>query len=89
MLHKGEIEWHDLRIDPDDLPGNGEPVIVTLDKLSVMEYGNERAVWLDVTLQDDESGGGYQWVVKDNTNRITAVYYPVIAWAYPPEPYMI
>ena len=89
MLHTTTIEWHDLRIDPDDLPGNGEPVIVTLEGLDVMQYEKDRMVWLDVTLQEDESGDGHQWITRDAQNLPCPVYYPVIAWAYPPEPYTI
>lgn len=88
-LYKTEVEWHDLRIDPDDLPGNGEPILVTLDGLDVSNYGRDRLVWNDVTLMDDESGDGYQWVTKDDHNAFCPVYYPVIAWAYLPEPYSI
>ena len=81
MLHTTTVEWHDLRIDPDDLPGNGEPVLVTLEGLDVISQGKDRMVWLDVILQEDSSGDGYQWVTKDDQNLTCQVYYPVIAWA--------
>jgi hypothetical protein len=89
MLKNSEIEWHDIRVDPDDLPGNGDPIIVTLESVD-----GSRLVWLDVVLQDDPSGDGYQFVTQqfDAYSGIfekTPVWYPVIAWAYPPEAYSI
>ena len=85
MLLKTKSEWHDLRVDPDDLPGEEEPILVTVELLS----GN-RVTWLDVYLKygtDDQ----YYWVTKavNEYGKIeeTVVWYPVIAWAYPPAPF--
>ncbi len=85
-LLKTELEWHDLRVDPDDLPGVGEPIIVTLDD----PLDGSRRVWLDVTLDGEEDGKTLFCTNAVNEyGRIekTAVWYPVVAWAYPPEPY--
>ena len=89
MLLGTKVEWHDLRIDPEDLPENGEPILITIETLD-----GSRVVWLDAFLQDDPSGDGFSFVTEtiDPDSKIvekTVVWYPVIAWAYPPEPYFV
>ena len=80
------IEWHVLSVDPDDLPGEEDPVIATLEN----PVSGERFVWNDVYLKnlDDD---GYMFCTKALNDfgmpEETAVWYPVRAWAYPPAPF--
>jgi len=87
VLLKTDVEWHDLRMDAEDLPGEGEPVIVTIESIS-----GERLVWHDVYFKYNDfrepcwctaALNEYGWPEE------TVVWYPVIAWAYYPEPYYI
>ena len=82
-----EVEWHDIRADPDDLPGIWEPVIVTLDMLD-----GQRRVWMDVSLEEDDNGDVW-WCTEAlndfGTVEKTVVWYPVVAWAYAPNPFDI
>ncbi len=86
-LYTGEIEWHDLRIDPDDLPGEEEPIITTLECAN----GEDRKVWLDAYLKYDDNGDPIFCTktpsVHTNFLEESAIWYPVIAWAYPPSPF--
>lgn len=83
-----KTEWHDLRIDPDDLPGEEEPVLVTLELID-----GDRTVWSNAFYR-------YNCIKEDNTwytyamNEAevieeTPIWYEVIAWAYLPEPYYV
>jgi len=84
-LYTGKIEWHDLRIAPDDLPGTEEPILVTIETL-----GGERRTWVDVYLKETyDDRAMFVTRCPDEYGRIeeTAVWYPVIAWAYPPDPF--
>lgn len=87
-----DIEWHDVRIDPEDLPAEEEPILVTIELLD-----GRRVTWLDVYLRYasgpkelDDLENTYFWVTRgiNEFNKIeeTQVWYPVVAWAYPPAP---
>lgn len=80
-----DIQWHDLRVDPDDLPENEEQILVTVELLD-----GRRVTWLDVYLKD-VGDGTYFWVTKamNEFDKIeeTQLWYPVVAWAYPPPPF--
>lgn len=83
-LLKTDVEWHDLRIDPDDLPQEGEPILVTVETFL------DRKTWLDVFMKEETAGEPIFYTKAYNEfGKIedTALWYPVIAWAYPPEPY--
>ena len=85
MLLTTEVEWHDLRVDPDDLPSEGEPILVTVETFT------GRATWMDVEYSEESLGKPifYTRVINPETNIVEkqAVWYPVIAWAYAPDPY--
>lgn len=86
-LTKTAIEWHDIRVDPDDIPSPEDPVMITVEHLD-----GSRAVWLDAYIS--ETDDGYQFVTQqfDSYSGVfgqCVVWYPVIAWAYPPDPYYI
>lgn len=84
MLFPGKIEWHDLEIAPEDLPGAGEPIIATVEMTD-----GERRVWLDTYLKElDNDKVIFCTTCKTDygTTEECAMWYPVIAWAYPPEP---
>ena len=86
MLYKTYLSWHDLNISPDDLPPAEEPIIVTLETIT-----GERVVWLDVYLKELENDEIIFCTKQPNEYgqlEECAVYYPVIAWAYPPDPFM-
>ena len=81
-----KIEWHDLRIAPDDIPEDGENVLVTVELLD-----GARRTQADVYLKmnDDDT---YIWYTRTyirdrKTFEEAAVWYEVIAWAYYPDPY--
>lgn len=78
------IEWHDLRVHPDDLPGEGEPIIVTVETFT------DRLTWLDVFMKEESAGEPHFYTRTINEYgqlEDTAVWYPIVAWAYPPPPY--
>ena len=79
-----DVQWHDLRIDPDDLPGEGESILVTVETFM------DREVWLDVFTKEESAGElNFYTKVRNEYGIIEdqAVWYPVVAWAYPPPPY--
>ncbi len=80
-----QAEWHDIRIDPEDLPGEEEPIMVTVEYLD-----GRRGVWMNVYMRED--GEGNPWFCTEAIDEFgllqrTVIWYPVIAWAYPPLPY--
>lgn len=81
-----KVEWHDLRIDDCDLPGEEEPVLITVEALD-----GQRLVWHDAYFKFTECGDDIIWCTmalnEFGRPEETAVWYPVIAWAYLPEPY--
>jgi hypothetical protein len=81
MLLKSEVEWHDLRMDPEDLPSAEEGVFVTIETLD-----GEKRVWGDVFYNDDAEC----WCTFCQNDlgyfERTMVWYPVIGWAYNPSP---
>ena len=84
-LLRTTTEWHDIRIDPDDLPDEGDPILVTIE-----QFDGTRKVWLDAFLEESEDGD--HWFVTEAINGYgrpekTVIWYPVVAWAYPPDPY--
>lgn len=83
-LYTTETEWHDLRLDPDDLPSEGEPIIVTVETFM------DRATWIDVFMKEETIGEPkFYTKVMNEYGKIEdqAVWYPVVAWAYPPPPF--
>ena len=84
-MYTVETEWHDLRKDPDDLPAEGEPIIVTVETFF------NRETWLDVFYIEESVGEPkfYTKVINEfNQPENQAVWLPVIAWAYPPSPFV-
>ena len=84
-LYATDVEWHSLHIDPDDLPEEDEPIIVTVETFM------QRQVWLDAFVKNDEFGNPefFTKVVGDNGISIEdqPVWFKVVAWAYPPAPF--
>ena len=79
-----DTKWHDLRIDPDDLPGEDEPILVTVETFM------GRQTWLDVCMKEETAGEPIFYTkVMGEFGKIEdqAVWYPIIAWAYPPPPF--
>lgn len=81
-----KIEWHDLRIAPDDIPEDGENVLVTVELLD-----GARRTQADVYLKTNDDGR-YFWYTRTyiREQKIfeeAAVWYEVVAWAYYPDPY--
>lgn len=81
------VEWHDIRIDPEDYPEEGEEVLVAVELLD-----GTRKTRANVYLKE-LSNGRYCWcerVYDKHTKQFeeAMVWYEVIAWAYYPEPYM-
>lgn len=84
--HEAKIIWHDIRNDVDDLPSTEEPILITIEPPN----GDRRLVWLDAYLHDSPDGPMFVTMQFDITNQsygFSPVWYPVIAWAYPPDPY--
>lgn len=81
-----EAEWHDISVDPYDLPGEKESVLVTIETLD-----GERKVWPETYYKNSETGDDILWctmAVNDyGIPEETMVWYPVVAWAYYPEAY--
>lgn len=86
-IYKSTIEWHDLRIAPDDFPEEGEDVLVTIEN-----YEGSRRVLAGVyskKLEDER----YIWCMKDRVVigrsyvEEIAVWEEVVAWAYYPAPH--
>lgn len=78
------VEWHDLAIDPEDLPSEEEPIMVTV------ETPMGRRTWFDNVFMKEETVGepifyiralGHSGILEEE-----AIWYPVLAWAYPPDP---
>lgn len=87
-LYSTKVQWHDLRIDPEDIPEDQEEVLVTKES-----FDGARRVAANVYLKTLENGD-YCWctLVKDNTTgrmEETMVWEEVVAWAYYPSPHVI
>ncbi len=93
-VYKSYIEWHDLRIAPDDIPEEGEEVLVTKEN-----YEGTRRVVANVYLKWLQNGA-YCWCTMapdddySSEDRIeiveeTMVWDEVIAWAYYPKPHVV
>lgn len=83
-LYTTETEWHDLRLDPDDLPDDGEPILITVETFL------NRQTWIDAHMKYADGGKPIFYcnaVNEDGFPEESVVWYPVIAWAYPPEPF--
>ena len=84
-LYRTDVEWHDLRIDPEDLPSEEDTIIVTVETFI------GRQTWLDVFMREETAGEPIFYTTSYNAaTRVMeecAVWYPVVAWAYPPPPY--
>ena len=83
-MYTTETEWHDLRKYPDDLPGEDEPIIVTVETFL------NRQTWIDVFMKEETAGEPVFYTKAMNEYgkiEATALWYPVIAWAYPPPPF--
>lgn len=87
-IYKSRIEWHDLRIAPDDIPEEGEDVLVTKEN-----YEGTRKVVANVYLKILENDT-YAWCtltrdVQTGQMEETMVWDEVIAWAYYPKPHCV
>lgn len=87
-LYRTELEWHDLKIDPDDLPDEEDPILVTVE----MPHDGTRSVWIDAFLKNYNDSDRYLFCVhhyEPLTGKMeyVPVWYKVVAWAYPPEPF--
>ena len=82
-LYATDVEWHSLQIDPDDLPEEDEPIMVTVESFM------GRNVWLDAFVKPDEFGNMafFTKLVDDDGAKDQLIWYPVVAWAYPPAPF--
>lgn len=84
-IFKSRIDWHDLRIAPDDIPEEGEDVLVTVELLD-----GTRKTRANVYLKELENDT-YCWCEKvwsssSHMYEEAMVWYEVTAWAYYPEP---
>ena len=85
--------WHDLNIDPEDLPDDFEEVLVTTEDFN----GNRRVlsgIYLKPRYNNAKELIDYCWCIKTPNEKTRVVeetmfWYPVIAWAYYPDPYPI
>lgn len=85
VIFTTDVTWHNLLVDPEDLPEEGEPFIVTVET-----FTGQRQTWLDVHLKYADEGKPifYTYAVNDyGVPEESVVWYPVIAWAYPPDPF--
>ena len=87
-IYKKAIEWHDLRIAPDDIPEEDEEVLVTKEN-----WEGDRKVVAGVFLKMLENGT-YSWwsLVMDRcTGRMekAMLWEEVVAWAYYPDPHIV
>jgi hypothetical protein len=84
-LYATDVEWHSLQIDPEDLPEEDEPILVTVESFM------QRLVWLDAFIKKDKFGNAefFTKVVGDDGKSIEdqEIWYKVVAWAYPPAPF--
>lgn len=81
MYLTSEVEWHDLRMDEEDLPSADEGVFVTIETLD-----GERRVWGDV-FYDEENECWCTFCENEYGQFERAmVWYKVIGWAYNPAP---
>lgn len=85
-LYATDVEWHSLQIDPDDLPEEDDPVIVTVESIL-----GSRQVWLDAFIKEDELGNPafFTKIHGEDGHSIEdqKIWYKVVAWAYPPAPF--
>ena len=86
------VKWHDITLDPTDLPAPDEPIIVTIE----IPQDGTRKVWLDVFLKENDNYTAYfctrHFNAVDGNYGVmedTAIWYKVVAWAYPPNPYPV
>ena len=81
MYYKSEVEWHDIQVDPDDLPSADEGVLVTIELMD-----GQRKVWGDVFYDEDsETWCSYEENEYGKFEKVQ-VWYKVLGWAYLPEP---
>lgn len=88
MVYRTIIGWHDVRIDPDDIPEEGENVLVTIEN-----HEGTRRVVANVYLKNLRNDQ-YAWVTLTRdiqTGRMeeTMVWEKVLAWAYYPNPHPV
>lgn len=83
-----KVGWHDLRWDPEDLPEEGESILVTQETVDGV-----RRVASNVYLKnlDDDS---YCWCTRiwdpyTHQTEETMLWETVVAWAYYPPPYIV
>ena len=85
--YRSRIDWHDLRISPDDIPEEDEEVLVTKEN-----FEGTRKVVAGVYVRE-LSNGTYSWYtyIRDpETSRMeeAMVWDEVVAWAYYPDPHI-
>jgi hypothetical protein len=86
--YRSRIDWHDLRIAPDDIPEEGENVLVTKEN-----FEGDRKVVANIYLKWMKNDT-YCWctLTRDSqTGRMeeTMVWEEIIAWAYYPDPHVV
>ena len=84
---KSTVEWHDLRIAPDDMPDAEEEVLVTIETLDgdlktranvyFKELDNNTFCWCEKVYNRESK-----------CFEEAMVWYEVVAWAYYPSPYL-
>lgn len=82
-----QIEWHDIRISPEDMPDEEEDVLVTVENLDGSRRTRANVFWKEAPNGDVI---WYEHVWSQETHRYedAILWYPVIAWAYYPDPYI-
>ena len=83
------INWHDVRLNPGDLPEDSDEILVTTEDVNCV-----RRVRTDVYLKQLKGRLHYVWCQKcidPETGKIeeTMLWEKVIAWAYLPLPYIV
>ncbi len=84
------VEWHILKRNPEDLPDTDTGLIVTVEGVD-----GARQTILDARMRYDENDNPVFYQVLPNANRWGEIvmddvdfWEPVIAWMYPPEPFI-
>ena len=84
-----KVEWHDLRIAPDDIPEPGEELLVTVER-----FDGSRKVEANVYLKELTNGRtcwcykAFDKVTECFEKTSVMIWYEVVAWAYYPGAYM-
>lgn len=85
--YRSRIDWHDLRIAPDDIPEEDEEVLITKEN-----YEGARKVVAGARVRE-LTNGTYAWYIyiRDyETHKMeeAMIWDEVVAWAYYPDPHI-